>query len=294
MANYYLTLGVPKGANEKDIKQAYRKLARKYHPDLNPGDAGAEKQFRSINEAYEVLSDPESRKKYDRYGDKWKQAGQYESRFGHGEGSPFRWRTGTGGFGDDLGPGSFGGLEDLLGHAGGFGGRRGRRAATATRLEAPVSVTLEEAFSGSKRMVTFSTGGRQRRIEVTIPPGVDTGSVVRVSPGDGVRLFINVTVEPHARIRRQGKDLNLEVEVPFLDAILGSETEVQTLNGRVKLKVPPESQNGQRIRLAGRGMPKTGSTGTSGDLYVILRPVLPKNLTDEEKDLLEKFRELHS
>lgn len=292
MANYYDILGVPKSASDKDIKQAFRKLARKHHPDLNPGDEEAEARFKSVNEAYEVLSDKEKRQKYDRYGDRWKHADQFEAQFGHGSGAPFSWTSRRGGLLDDLDFDLFGGLGDLIGGGRGGPGRRGGSA--QTRLETPVDVTLEEAFSGAKRHVTVSEGGRERRIEVTIPRGVDTGSVVRYPIDQGRELFLNVTVSPHSRFQRKGSDLHVEAEVSFEDAILGGEAEVQTLTGKVRLKVPPESQNGQKIRLAGQGMPKLGAAETRGDLYVTLRPTLPKNLNPEERELLKKLKDLRS
>ena len=292
MASYYDTLGVSKKANESDIRQAFRRQARKYHPDLNPGDVEAEAKFKLINEAYEVLSDPETRKKYDRYGDQWKHADQFESRHGQGSGSPFSWTFGGGRSGNDYGFNLSGGMDDLLGQ---FGRSRRQRARTGPRrVETPVEVTLEEAFSGTIRKVTGAIGDRERRIEVTIPPGVDTGSVVRFPLDKENELLLKVTVSPHARFQRQGDDLHLEVEVPFEDAVLGCETEIQTLKGKVRLKVPPESQNGQRIRLAGQGMPKLGTAETSGDLYATLRPTLPKNLKKEELELLMKFKEVRS
>ena len=292
MASYYETLGVSNKANDGEIRQAFRRQARKYHPDLNPGDVEAEAKFKLINEAYEVLSDSENRKKYDRYGDQWKHADQFDSRYGHGSGSPFSWTSGGGRSGDDFGFNMPGGLDDLFGQ---FGrSRRQRARAGPRRVETPVTVTLEEAYSGTMRKVTGTIGNRERRIEVTIPPGVETGSVVRFPLDKENELLLNVTVSSHTRFQRQGNDLYLEVEIPFEDAVLGCETEIQTLKGKVRLKVPPESQNGQRIRLGGQGMPKLGAPETSGDLYATLRPTLPKNLKKEERELLMKFKEVRS
>ena len=266
MPNYYSTLGVSKGADEKEIRRAFRKLARQYHPDLNPSDEKAEAKFKGINEAYEVLSDDDSRKKYDKYGENWKHGDQIESQFSSG-GSPFgrTYRTGGRPRAD-----SFTGFEDLLG---GFGGGFGRgRTATVGKLETPVEVDLEEAYSGAERYVTISAGGKDRRIAVSIPPGVDTGSVVRITPGEGQELLLNVTVKPHRRFTRNGTSLTTDVEVPLEDAILGGEVDVQTMDKKVRVKVPSESQNGQRIRLKGQGMPKLGSKDAKGDLYVVVRP----------------------
>ena len=284
--SYYDILGVSKKADEKEIRQAFRRLARKHHPDLNPGNKKAEAKFKETNEAYEVLSDAENRKKYDRYGDNWKRADQIEAQYGAGAGEPFTWSSRGGRQQRTAGFDPFAGLEDLLGRHG--------RTATTTRIEGQVDVTLEEAFAGSKRNVTITSEGKDRRLEVTIPPGVDTGSAVRVSPGEGHELLLRVTVLPHKRFQRKGDDLSVEAPVPMEDAILGGEIEVQTLKGKVHLKVPAESQNGQRIRLAGQGMPRLGSKDTSGDLYVVLRPRMPRNLTAEERDLVGKLKEARS
>ena len=288
MTNYYDTLGVSKGAKEKEVRQAYRKLARQYHPDLNSGDQDAERRFKEINEAYEVLSDSEKRGKYDRYGDNWKHADQIESQSRGG--GPFQWTVRRGGSGDQFGSDPYGGLEDLLGQFGDFGGQRRRRPGV-THAEVAVTITLEEAFRGTNRLVTVTSQGRSRRLEVTIPPGVDGGSVVRISPEEGQQILIKVSLSPHLQIERKGNDLYLETTVPLEDAILGGEAEVQTLSGKVRLKIPPESQNGQRIRLAGQGMPKRSSPESRGDLYVALRPTLPKDLTDEERDLVRRLKE---
>ena len=293
MANYYDILGVSKSAEEKDIRKSFRRLARKYHPDLNPGDKVAEGKFKEVSEAFEVLSDPEDRKSYDRYGDKWKYADQIDTRSRDGVRSPFRWTTRGGRAADPFGPSSFSGFEDVMGDFGDLLGR-GRGASAAMRLETSLEVDLEEAFSGAKRHVTISSRGNDRKIEVSIPPGVDTGSTVRITPGEGQELLLNITVAPHRRFTRKGDDLYAEVDVPLEDAILGGEVEVGTLKGRVSVKVPAESRNGQTIRLAGQGMPKLRRPADAGDLYIVVRPTMPKDLSDEERELVEELKELRS
>ena len=293
IADYYKILGVSKNASEKEIRQAFRRLARKYHPDLSPGDEDAEEKFKRINQAYEVLSNPGNRKNYDRYGHKWKYADQIEAQYGNHPGAPFRWTSSGGRRAHRSQSDQFGGVEDLLSGYGDVFGRR-RRADVATRVEATVDVGLEEAFAGAKRQVTISSGGKDRRIEVSIPAGVDTGSVVRITPGGGQELLLNITVSPHRRFTRAGDDLTTEVEVGLEDAILGGEVVVQTLTGKVRVKVPSESQNGQKIRLTGQGMPRLGSKGVRGDLYIVVRPKMPKDLTDDERELVRKFKAFRS
>ena len=280
MADYYAELGIGRDADEKEVRSAFRRLARQHHPDLNPGDERAEERFKRVNEAYEVLSDDEKRRAYDKYGDNWRRAEEIESQ--HGAGG-YRTTTSAG----------FGGFDDLLGgiRFGNFEGFGAGRPPVA-KLETDVEVTLEEAFSGSQHIVTISRGGHDRRIEVTIPRGVATGSVVRVRPGQGQELLLNVTVTPHRRFTRRGADLYVDVDVPFEDAILGGSVDVNTMERPVELTVPPESRNGQRIRLAGKGMPVLGSPDSRGDLYVVLRPVMPRGLTDEQKELVRKLKEL--
>ena len=298
MADNYNILGVAKTASEQEIRRAYRSLARKYHPDLNPGDKKSEARFKEINEAYEVLSDKDSRRKYDVYGDQWKHASQFEQQRGRAGGSAsdlgFSWGRGTR---QRTAPGhdSFTGLDDLLSGLGGsfrdFAGSRGSRI----RSEAPVTVSLEDAFGGTVVIATLAVRGRERRYEVTIPPGVDNGSVVRISPDKDTELLFTVTVSPHPRFTRRGDDLYVEASIPFEDVILGGEAEVQTLDGRrIRVTVPARSQNGQNIRLRGQGMPRLRSSGSKGDLYVTVRPSLPTETTQEEIDLVHKLKGLRA
>lgn len=288
--NYYDILGVSRNADQKEIKQAYRKLARKYHPDLNSGDKEAEKKFKEINEANEVLSDPEKRTKYDRYGDNWKHAERVQQS---ANGAPFRWSSGGGSF-QDADFSAFGNIEDLMGGMGGvFSGGR-RRPAPRPHVDVAVEVSLEEAFSGTKRQVSMPSGTGSRRIEVSIPAGVKTGSRVHIAVDKNTQLFLRITVNAHPIFQREGNDLYTDVSIPFEDAILGGDVDVRTLKGKVRLKVAPYSQGGQKIRLAGQGMPVLNDIKTRGDLYVTLRPTLPKGITDEERELLVKFKALRA
>ncbi len=292
--DYYDTLGVSRTATEKEIRQAYRKLARKYHPDLHQGDAGAEAKFKIINEAYDVLSNTEKRSKYDKYGDNWKHADQLEAQKRQ-QGSPFDYthRSRTGGRGSPYDYETLD-LDDLLS---GFGlGRRRPRTGTATppaEMEAEVEVSLEEAYTGVKRTVTLTSNGKERRLEVSIPPGVETGSVVRISLPEGQRLLLKVTVSPDTRFERKGADLYMEQEVPVEDVVLGGETDVQTLDKNIRLKVPAGSYNGRRIRLAGQGMPVLQSP-SHGDLYVVIRAAVPRNPSEEQKELFRRLKEIRA
>ena len=290
MADYYKTLGVGRDADEKAIRGAFRRLARKYHPDLNQEDADAEARFKEINEAYEVLSDADSRKKYDAYGDQWKDADRIEEQR-RATRSPFDFTTHGYYDNSDL----FSGFEDIFGAGGGYRDFETRRAPRNVRTETSVTVSLEEAYSGTTINANLTTGGRNRRFEVEIPPGVDNGSSVRVAPESGTELIFRVTVTPHPRFRRLGDDLYTDVPVVFEDAMLGGEAEVRTPDERrIVVTIPENSQNGQNIRLRGLGMPTLGSPEKKGDLYATVRPVMPKSLSDEQKDLIRRFRELRS
>jgi len=284
--DYYKILGVDRKASERDIKQAYRKLARQHHPDVNPGDKSAEEKFKQINEAYEVLSDKENRQKYDKYGDRWQYADQFEQAQ--------RQQASSGDFSQG-GPrvyyseGDFGSIFDDLMR--GFGTGRGQaKPRRARSLEHPVEVTLEEAYRGTTRTLSFADG---KRLEVKVPAGVRTGSRVRLA-GKGAQggdLYLIVTVKPHPTFERRGDDLYVGVSVPLVVAMLGGEAQVPTLKGKVALKIPAETQNGRTFRLAGQGMPHLGNS-SRGDLMARVRVVLPTKLSAREKELFKQLGEL--
>ncbi|OGO40497.1 MAG: hypothetical protein A2Z04_05895 [Chloroflexi bacterium RBG_16_57_9] len=307
--DYYKILGVDKKATEKDIKQAYRKLARKFHPDVNPGDNQAESRFKEINEAHEVLSDPEKRKKYDQFGSEWQQwqrAGNRPQDFDWGQwagaspGGNVRYATpeemeeilgGLGGFSDFF-QSLFGGTRTEPGF--GTRNRTGFRGRAGQDLEQTVEITLEEAYHGTMRRLQKEG----RILEVKIPPGVKTGSKVKMTgeglPGMGGApagdLYLNIEVQPHPNFDRREDDLTIDLPVDLYTALLGDEVKVPTLKGTsVLLKVPPETQNGQTFRLKGQGMPTLRDPKQHGDLFVRIQVQLPKNLSERERD---QFRQL--
>ena len=291
--DYYKILGVSRGASEREIKQAYRRLARKYHPDVNPGDKSAEARFKQINEAYEVLSDKEKRQKYDQFGDQWQYADQFAQA--GGQQAP-GWDFSRGGTRIHFSQGGFDSLfDDLLrGFTTGASGRR-VQPRRGRDMEFPVEVTLEEAYHGATRTIGLADG---KRLEVKIPPGVKDGSRVRlVGKGDegygGVKgdLYLVTSVKPHRLFERRGDDLYVGVAVPLVVAMLGGEVQVPTLKGKLALKIPPETQNGRSFRLKGQGMPHLGNS-TRGDLLAKVKVVLPTKLTPQEKELFRQLGEL--
>ncbi len=298
MSNYYDVLGVAKNATEKEIRQAYRRLARQYHPDVNKSDATAEDKFKEINEAYGVLSDEDSRKKYDRYGDNWRHAEEYGQGGGPGPASGgFRWTANNAD------------LEDVFASFGGRGGTRfqdfgggnsfrfedlfsgGRSPARRPPPEYPVEVTLEEAFHGATRTLRLNDG---RTLEVKIPPGVDQGSRVHIASGgsEGGDFYLVVSVLDHGSFQREGRDLYAEVDLEIDDAVLGAEILAPTLTGKVALTVPPNTPAGCRFRLSGLGMPALSGKGNRGDLYVTVKLSLPVGLSEEEVELFRRLREM--
>ena len=310
--DYYATLGVAKTASEKEIKQAFRKLARKYHPDVNPGDKAAEARFKELNEANEVLSDPEKRKKYDELGANWRMYEQAQRSGGApGGGNPFaQWSYapggGAGGFRtmtDEEMSEMFGGgdspfsdfFKTFFGGADLGGDPRRARAPRSTKgrdVEHEIELDLEDALRGTVQRFGINQNGEHRNVEVRIPSGVTEGSRVRVS-GEGERgsgagghgdLYLRVKLRPHPQFERHGRDLFTKVRVPVTTVVLGGEVDVQTLTGKpLRLKIPPATQNGQRFRLRGHGLPTTVKDGHPGDLYATVDVAVPQQISPEER-----------
>lgn len=287
--DYYQILGVQKSATEKDIKAAYRKLARKYHPDVNPNDKEAEKKFQELNEANEVLSDPEKRKKYDQYGKDWEHGAEYEkarqSRAANQGGNYY-------GGGDDNFSDFF---ESMFGGASGFSGARGGRQTRfrGQDYQAQVHLTLAEAYETHKQ--TLNVNGKN--IRITVPAGIENGQNIKI-PGHGGPgsnggpngdLFITFTVANDEKFRRAKNDLHINVDIDLYSAVLGGEIIIETLSGKVKLPVKAETQNGSIVRLKGKGFPVYKQEGQFGDLYVTFNVKIPTNLTDKQKELFTEL-----
>jgi DnaJ-class molecular chaperone len=310
--DYYKILGVDKKATEKEIRQAYRKLARKYHPDVNSGDTAAEEKFKEINEANEVLSDPEKRKKYD-------ELSSYYQQYGRMPGAGFGPMGGDGGVRYEYRTVSPEDLNDLFGGQSPFsdffetffgssfadqpnvrtrtGGTGSQRAIKGQDIESSVDVTLAEAYQGVTRVFELSDmDGSSKRIEVKIPAGVDEGSRIRIAGqgGQGTAgrgdLFLRIHILPDSRFTREGQTLRTKLEVPLATAMLGGEVRVATPDGRgLMLRIPPETPNGKSFRLRGQGMPQLGQPDKRGDLYADVSIVLPTDLNDEQRRLFEDF-----
>ncbi len=317
--DYYQTLGLGKSASSKEIEQAYRKLARKFHPDVNPGDKAAEGRFKEINEAYEVLGDPDKRRKYDELGANWRQyeqaqqAGQSpfgDVRWGARGGQPGGFRT----INEDELREMFGGEHPFSEFFQAFfsGGQpadrhgrsaRGTRARTGRDVEEEIDLSLDEAMRGATRRLALKHDGHAHTVDVRIPAGVGDGSRVRV-PGEGEPgaaggragdLYLRVRLGPDPRFERRGRDLYTQVAVPVTAAVLGGEADVQTVGDRpLRLKIPPMTQNGQVFRLKGHGMPVVGKPAERGDLYATVNVTLPKQLTPEQRRHYEELAKLDS
>lgn len=326
--DYYKTLGVKKDASADEIKKAYRKLARKHHPDVNPGDNTAEEKFKDINEAYEVLSDEDKRSKYDRFGQEWQQFSGSGGRpqdfnwgaWGGGQPGGAQYRTVSpeefeqmfGGGGGGSGFSDF--FETLFGGAGsrsagrsrsGFGGSyssaddlfggMGARPVQQLDQEHAIQVTLEEAFHGTTRTLQWENG---KRVEARIPRGVRTGSKVRLTGQGGSTdgragdLYLKVEVLPHAVFERDGDNLRMTLPVDIFTALLGGKVSVPTLDKPVNLSIPEGSRNGKVFRLAKLGMPKLRKPDERGDLYVTVSIDLPTKLSEEEKRIVREWQEL--
>ena len=304
--DYYKALGVEKTVTPEQIKKAYRKLARQHHPDVNPNDQGAEQKFKEINEANEVLSDPEKRKKYDQFGADWQ---RYQQQPGGGAGrggqpgGGFDWSQYTQGQGGGGDGSPFGEGEDfsdffgsLFGNMGGSGRPRGGRPGAGPDYQAELELTLEEAYHGGPRTITVHS----KNLRLTIQPGVADGQTIRLRDqggpsrqgGSNGSLLITFRIRPDARYARTGNDLTQDVPVSLYKALLGGEQTVDTLSGPVKIKLKPETPNGTRLRLRGKGFPAHKHAGEFGDLYLRLTLVLPQHLTEKEIDLIQQLAAL--
>jgi len=304
--DYYKTLGVPKNASQEDIKKAYRKLARKFHPDVNPNDKEAHKKFQQINEANEVLSDPDKRKKYDQYGENWKHADQFEqARQQQQQGGGGFGGFGGGGFGNFGGgeytysSGDEGGFSDFFESL--FGGGRGRRSQAKYRgqdYNAELQLTLTDAYTTHKQTLTING----KNVRITIPAGIENGQQIKLkgygSPGanggPNGDLFITFVITNNTGFKREGNDLYKTEDIDLYTALLGGEKTIDTLSGKIKLKVNPETQNGTKIRLKGKGFPVYKKEGQFGDLYITWNVKLPTNLTQKQKDLFTELSKLSS
>lgn len=298
--DYYKILGISKNATADEVKKAYRKLARKYHPDVNPGDKDAEKKFKEINEANEVLSNPENREKYDKYGENWKHGEEYEKArqqqrqqaSGHG----FE------GFGDaDFGDaGDFSDFfQSMFGSGGNF--RQSARGSTAGKFKgqdvnAELKLSLKDAATTHKQ--TFEINGK--KVRITIPAGVAEGQKIKLTGhgnpgyngGPNGDLYITFNIAEDSRFSRDGNNLNTDVVIDLYTAVLGGEVNIETVTGPVKLKVAPETQNGTKVRLKNKGMPVYKKEGEFGDLFATYRVQLPTNLSAAEKELFQQLKKL--
>ena len=296
--DYYNILGVNKGASQDDIKKAYKKLARKYHPDLNPNDPDAHRKFQEINEANEVLSDPEKRKKYDQYGENWKHADQFEAQqqqYGQYQNGGFGGGGGSYWSASDDGSGFSDFFESM------FGGRSGRSSGGGSHMfrgqdyNASLSLSLADAAKTHKQVITVNG----KNLRITVPAGIADGKTIKLKGqgGPGVNggpagdLYITFAITDNGRFKRVGDDLYVTVPLNMYTAILGGEQIVETMDSKVKLKVSPGTQNNTKVRLKGKGFPIYKKEGQFGDLIVTYTIEIPTNLTDKQKEL---FREIQS
>lgn len=309
--DYYSILGVPKSASQDEIKKAYRKLARKYHPDLNKENPQAEQRFKDINEANEVLSDAEKRKMYDQFGSQWQ---QYQRAGGRPDDFWSQWGAGQRGQTRTVNPEQF---EQMFGGSGGFSdffealfgqmggrtaggqqvnfndifGQQGQSIRRSRDVEHMIEISLAEAFYGTSRTIQWEDG---RSIEAKIPRGVKTGSRVRLKGQgqDGGHLYLSIKVMPDKQFEREGDDLKTAVPVDLFTALLGGQIDVSTIDRTVKLTIPAETANGKQFRLRGLGMPNLKTPEERGNLYATIEVQLPTNLSEDEKELIQKLKTL--
>jgi len=297
--DYYKILGVDKNATEKDIKNAYRKLARKHHPDLNPNNPGAEQLFKQVNEANEVLSDPEKRKKYDQYGENWQHGDAYEQARQQQQSREYNsgGRGGQADFGGfDFGGGDFSDFFNSMFGGGppgsGTGGRQSQRY-RGQDLNAELQLNLRDIIESKKQTITVNG----KNIRLTIPAGIENGQTIKISGhgepgvngGPAGDLYITFSIADDADFKRAGSDLYQTIDLDLYTAVLGGEITADTLTGKVKLKVQPGTQNGTKVKLKGKGVPVYKKDGQFGDLYLTYNVHLPTNLTAEQRQLFEQL-----
>jgi curved DNA-binding protein len=290
--DYYKILGIEKTASAADIKNAYRKLARKYHPDLNPNNKDAHSNFQQINEANEVLSDVEKRKKYDQYGKDWKQSDQFENAQRNQQQSS--QRNGNFSSGSDSDFSDF--FASMFGGAGAGGGRSRQAKYRGEDFNAELHLELIEAFTSHKQTVTVN--GKQ--IRITIPAGIENGQTIKIvghggpgtNGGPNGDLYISFSISNHERFKRLGDNVFVSVEIDIYTAILGGEITIDTLTGKVKLKVKPETQNGTKIKLNGKGFPVYKNEGLFGDLIITFSVKIPTNINEKQKALFTELSQI--
>jgi curved DNA-binding protein len=308
--DYYKILGVNKNASQDEIKKAFRRLARKYHPDANPNDSKAEEKFKEIGEAYEVLKDSQKRSRYDQLGANWKQYAGAGAGWPGGGGRTYTYNFGGRGFNfEDLGSGFSDFFETFFGRGSddrfsgfdpGFSTQFDRGTRTNMQkgqdMQSELSITLREAYSGTQRSLKLQREGKTRTVNVKIPEGIKDGGKIRVA-GEGAKspaggpagdLYLVINIAPHNFFTRKGDDLYCEVPVTIKEAFYGAKIDIPTFSGKIMVKVPPKTQGGKTLRLKGKGIPKLRSSGF-GDLYAKIKLILPEKLNSEQKRHFEEF-----
>lgn len=287
--DYYKILGISKSASEADIKKAYRKLARKYHPDLNPNDKTAEKNFKNINEANEVLSNPENRKKYDKYGEHWQNGEAYEQQEKQRQQDyQRRSQSSQGGYSQED-------FSDIFGDM--FGGGSGRRTSSKFRgqdYNSEIQLHLKDVYKTQKQVITVNG----KNIRITIPAGVENGQTIKIKGhgGKGVNggpngdLYIQFSIINNTKFKRDKDNLYIDVDLDLYTALLGGQIMVDTFDGKVKLTIKPETENGTKVKLKGKGFPKYKKEGQFGDLYITYQLKIPTKLNEKEKELIKELQ----
>ena len=294
--DYYSVLGIDKNATEADIKKAYRKLARKYHPDLNPNDATAERKFKEINEANEVLSNAENRKKYDKYGKDWKHAEEFEKAAKQQQNtrSSYNQEYSNSGQSEQEFSDFFESMFGNRGSSSRFGG--GRVKYKGQDFNAELELDLKDVYQTQKQVLTVNGS----KIRLTIPAGIENGQVIKIAGkgGEGLNggpngdLYIKFSIKNHTKFKREGNNLYATIDLDLYTAVLGGELVTETFDGKVKLKIAPETQNGTKVKLKGKGFPVYKKDNEFGDLIITFNITIPTHLTDAEKKLFEELKKL--